>query len=931
MTVSFTFDFNNIVGIATILGAIATCIALYPLLMPYLQRLEGKISKVSDSEATYLKSLAKDLEERNQKNRWSNKFYVNVETELLERKLSYYISHRYYIAKSINPHLKEQDFNNLSNVEKIDSSRGRTFNSLESALKEAQDNAIIVIGPPGSGKTVSLRNLAINKVAERLSQKTNLIPIFINLGYFTGFNQDGSIKEFSVFLDEFFLASGYHKYLANRHWETLLKEGKCVFFLDGIDELPRHAGEFEDRSRMIADFVHAWPDSQFILSCRELDYNHEHSFQQILIKPFDRKHIKLYMKKYLSNFLKRDYKAIFHQIEESSGIYELCGNPFYLDLVCYFSESENKIPENKAQLFNFIIHEFVERENNKQRITANKDDFILAMSHLGYYLAVEKMVTTLRIDEYTNSLQKHKHRELFVQMIEYAIKGDLLEFNQQSQEIRFIHNRFQEFFSSFHILQNYRHDKSILPKNAFTNIWWRETILFVAGLDNEIDDFIELILKIRDDFTDSNKLVEDLLKIEMTILAFECILGNLNFNNKSLIAKVRDNLMQYYSEGLTLVKAKVLSAYRYDQSDEVIELLQKALSDESHWVSERAFFILSDGQFKMQLNIRSIIKEFFRFFIEGRILNTFVPILRSARRSRLMQLLLPLYFLLIIASLLSIAFVGYVYYSFFTFILFKLEFAFTAECFGCLIHIFIGFSAILYCLMHNNYPVLKRFIYVFPITLMIHYFVFNMPTLNFFLRFIMAGTAFLSYKLYGKFLKKHNESDLSVGSITAIFFGYSLLIPIFNFEAINNLWNIEFSLSLESPQEINSIMTLVSFISLPLILVCIIILLYREVRAIGQLKYLNQKIDGVLIKHGDEHDGILILAEMLESLSLIWTQKILLKNILDKMTISFEFSREQKMLLLTSLAKLVSNVTFRDTIYQKLEEEENNYRRSIKR
>ncbi len=44
MTVGFTFDFNTIVGIATILGATATCIALYPLLKPYLQRLEGKIS-----------------------------------------------------------------------------------------------------------------------------------------------------------------------------------------------------------------------------------------------------------------------------------------------------------------------------------------------------------------------------------------------------------------------------------------------------------------------------------------------------------------------------------------------------------------------------------------------------------------------------------------------------------------------------------------------------------------------------------------------------------------------------------------------------------------------------------------------------------------------------------------------------------------------
>lgn len=929
MTVGFTFDFNTIVGIATILGATATCIALYPLLKPYLQRLEGKISEVSDSEASYLKSLAKDLEHRNQKNRWSDKFYVNVDTELQDRGLSYDILPAFYIVKSINRHLKEQDFNNLNNVEKIDSSRGRTFNSLESALDEAQDNAVVVIAPPGSGKTVSLRNLAINKVEERLSRKNNHIPIFINLGYFTGFNQDGSIKEFDVFLDEFFSASSYYKYLANRHWETLLKEGKCVFFLDGIDELPRRAVEYEDRSQKIADFAHSWPNTQFILSCRELDYNRELSFQQILIKPFDRKHIESYMKKYFS---KRDYNAIFHQIEESPGMYELCGNPFYLDLVCYFSEFEKKIPENKAQLFNLIIHQFVERENKKQTITANEDDFILAMSHLGYYLAVERMVTTIRIDKYTNSLRKHNHRELFVQMIEYAIKGDLLELNQQNQEIRFIHNRFQEFFSSYYILRNYRYDKSILPENAFTNIWWKETILFVAGLDNEIDNFIEMILRRRDDFTDSNKLVEELLKIEMTILAFECILSNLNFNNQSLYEKVRNNLMQYYSEGVTLVKAKVLSAFRYDQSDETIALLQRALSDESLWVSERAFFILSDGQLKMQLkNARSTIKEFFRFFIEGRILNTFIPILRSARRSRLMQLLLPLYFLLIIASFLSIAFVGYVFSSFFVYIVFKLEYAFTAGCFRCILFLFMGSSVILYCLMHNNYPVLKRFIYVFPITLMMNYLLFNMPPFNFLLRLILVGTGFFSFFLYSKYLKKPNESSWSVGSLTAFFFGYSLLIPLFNFEAITNLVNIESGLSLDTPQEIDIIITILSFIFLPIFIVWTIIYLYREIRAIGQLNYQTKKIDGVLTQHGDEQHEILIFAEMLESLSLIWTQKILLKRILDRMTSPFEFSREQKMLFLTFLAKLVSSVPFRDAIYQQLEEEENNYRRLIKR
>ena len=926
MAINFLFDFNTIVGLATILGTIAVFISIYPLFQSILQRLGGNVSEVSEDEASYLMSLKKNLEFLNEKNRWSDEFYVNVNTELQKRE-NYDIQPSFYIAKSINRRLKEQDYNNLNNTEKVDSSRGRTFNSLVSALKEAQDNAVVVIAPPGSGKTVSLRNLTINKIKERLSRKTNLIPIFINLGYYTGFNQDGSIKEFDVFIDEFFSTLSYKEYLANRYWKTLLKNGKCVFFLDGIDELPRKAGEYEDRSKKIADFVKAWPNTQFILSCRELDYNRELHFQQILIKPFERKHIKSYIKNY---FPKKDFKVILHQIEKSPGIYELCGNPFYLDLVCFFAKyfkpkdkTHKKIPENKAQLFDFIIKKFVERENEKQ-IIIDKDDFMLAMSHLGYYLAVERRVTTIKKDEYINSIQKHKHRDMFLYMIEYAIKGDLLEFNEQSQQIRFMHNRFQEFFSSYHLLRNYRHNKSILPESAFTNIWWKETILFVAGLDNEIDDFIEMILAQRDKFTENNKLVEKLLKFEMTVLAFECILSNLNFNNQSLYEKVRANLIQAYSEGNTLVKAKVLSAFRYDYSEETIAFLQEAIDDESPWVSERAFFILSDGQLKIALNYQNIVKEFFRFFIEGRILNTFSPILKSARKSRKIQLLLPLYFLLIIASFFSIAIVGYVFYSFFHFILFKLEYAFTAECLSCLYAISLSSLVIVYSLKSNNYPLIKKFIYVVPQALILRYIVFNLQS-NIFYRLIFAGIGMLSFSLYGRYLKKPNESNFSIGSITAFLFGYSLLITMSNFGTMANLANIESVFSMDTPQAIENITPFFLLICIAIIFVLIITYLYREVKAIVQLDKMRNEVDAVL----DKQKNISIFAEMLDGLSLFWTQKILLKYILYKMTTHFEFSREQKMFFLGSLAKLVSSMLVKDAIYQLLEDEENNYRRLI--
>jgi len=377
-----------------------------------------------------------------------------------------------------------------------------------------------------------------------------------------------------------------------------LKQSRCIFFLDGIDELPRKPYEYEARCQKIADFVQAWPNTTFILSCRELDYNRELPFQQILIKPFDTKQIKSYMKRY---FGESEYQRVFEQIKKLPSIYELCSNPFYLDIICYFSKISDQIPESKTQLFDFIVNQFIDRENQKQMLTMNKNEFMLAISHLAYYLAVQRMTTTVNIDEYTNSIKELKNHELVMKAIGYAIKGDLLEFNENSREIRFIHNRFQEFFSSFHISKNYQKAEAIYPPNFFTNIWWKETVLFVAGFNNDnTDAFINSILDHRNIIVDSNKTIENLLKLEVTILAFECIANNPFFSNLELYQKIRDSLVDEYYQGDTLVKVKVLNVLKNDKAEKATNLIHTALTDNSLWVSERAFFILTDGQLKMQ-------------------------------------------------------------------------------------------------------------------------------------------------------------------------------------------------------------------------------------------------------------------------------------------------------------------------------------------
>ncbi len=955
-------NWEYLVGLATIISALAAVIALYPQFKPRLQKFFGKILEVSAEEDSYLDSLIRDLEKKNAMNRWSDKFYVDVDTELLEGVSSYNVPAAFYVIHSLNRGVREQDFNNLSNIEKIDSSRGRTFHSLEGALGEAKDNAVVLIAPPGNGKTVSLRNLAIKKAHARLAEHTNILPIFINLGYYTGFKPDGTAQEFDAFLEEYFARSGYLTFLANHHWLKLLQQGRCTFFLDGIDELPRRPGEYEQRSRKIAEFVNAWPNIPFILSCRELDYNRELSFQQILIKPFDRPHIRTYLGKYFSRSV---FKSVFNQLEASGGIFDLCSNPFYLDLVCYFTKLNLKIPENKTQLFNFIADQFIERECKKQGVRTTemfKAAFKGALAELAYFVAVRRMVTTLRLEDYLQTLPESRRAEQQA-LLQFAIEGDLLDYNAATGDVRFIHNRFQEYFSSLYILTRYQADPAALPASAFRNVWWKETVLFVAGLEIDVNALVGMILADRDRLPREN-LVDEMLWLDMSALALECLGGNLAYQQRppagqTLYQQVRGELLHAYQSGNTLLKAKIIYAFRHDKSPEVQKLLETALKDESSWVSERAFFILTEGQLRIPMAPREVLREYWRFFIEGRILETVRPIFKVALRSRLVLIFMPVYLLLVVLNFVAILVVAGVLYSFAYFLLYRFKFVLTSECLRCLLTICIGIFVLLYAFFKNNYPIFKRFLYIVPLCLMIRYLVFNMPS-SFAVKLVMMGVGLLFYTVYVRFLARQADDEYTLESITVLVFGFSLPVPFFNYE--NILFDLENNpilpgLSQVAPQirdainaspflkaittpagaldsavKINENSRLMVYVSLALLAVALVVLftyIWRQIRSFSRLKEYEREVRRLLAEPLEEAEKLNIIHYCLKNLPTNWSQKLFIRHVLEIMG-ELKFTREYKMSFLNQLAmKSARNRELRDSLYQHLEEEHNNYRRTI--
>jgi hypothetical protein len=555
----------------------------------------------------------------------------------------------------------------------------------------------------------------------------------------------------------------------------------------------------------------------------------------------------------------------------------------------------------------------------------------------------------------------------------------LLVYIEATGDIRFIHNRFLEYYSSQYIFQNYTSPDFSFPENFLTNIWWRETILLIASLENSIDRFVGKLLPDVRALDEELSYLNFFLKLRGFLLLFECInVSPLDSEKSVYYQELNDILLQYFKDGNTLTKAKILSAIERDNSKVALGILKLALNDKSNWVSERAFYILSEGDFKLQMNIDNILNEYWRFFKEGRTVSVLWPLLKSAWRSPKIALTLPLFFILMTVNLLSIVFIIYTIGYYFDHIIYRLNSSFTRECIRCIFVslLFIG-TILYYFLKKREYPVLTRLFYLSPLVFA-QYIMFtaSFKPSNYLHYAIIFGSAIVAVTIYNRVLKKPNERDFSLFQVTAGFLGnalgvYLLSITNFDYTPIANLvsdaisftgdatvsepiipgetiqdtsslsGNSQTSSSTSRPEgsaankrlvnnPFSSFEDLMVFIAFPIIVVIAGSRVLHQVRLSLKTKQIKNELSALL-------RGYILfpkdLAEQvyqkLEDVQFIWTKKILLSHFLKQLNEREDTSREFKIYFLVNLANLCTETNLKDAVYQLLEEEENNFSRTI--
>ncbi|MBT9312940.1 NACHT domain-containing protein [Leptothoe kymatousa] len=377
------------------------------------------------------------------------------------------------------------------------------------------DSKLVVWGAAGSGKSTSLRFLALRLSARATEEPEPTLPVFITLNEFSRNHTslsfvDAIIKEFS--------RGNLNEEQASSFARTLLTRGKLVILLDSLDEIPLSI--LSDVQQEIDQIVKQYPDNGFVLTCRygASDYIPA-SFKEVEMADFERDQVKTFVTNWFNHSDEDDITEQFlENLNENPQIRELTKNPLMLTMLCSIYSDGYEFPKDKSSLFEDATDLYLRKWDSFRRI--KRDDVYQGKlsrprrRDLFYLIAFKGMTGAEDSKFFWKRSQIERIIKDFIQHLP-DVEEDTLDADtqailnalesQHSLLTRSAHNTytfsyrsFQEYFTAMKAIDVIGPDehklKEFLSQYAQRRDW-RQTLLFEVERLPEADQFLTILFQ----------------------------------------------------------------------------------------------------------------------------------------------------------------------------------------------------------------------------------------------------------------------------------------------------------------------------------------------------------------------------------------------------------------------------------------------------
>ncbi|MFL6075184.1 MAG: NACHT domain-containing protein [Mycobacteriales bacterium] len=361
---------------------------------------------------------------------------------------------------------------------------------------------LVVLGPPGGGKTTLLKRVAVTLAAGGREARAAGVAARLPMLLFLRAHAERIIKDDGVTLADL-LSAALANYLVTEPSGWILdhlRAGRFTVMLDGLDEVADEA----DRAQ-----VAAWVDRQmaafhrndFILTSRPLGYrdNQVRATAVVQVRPLNEPQAGDFLRRwyelvsarvhdrddrYLQSEARQRADTLLEGLAQVPTLRELISNPLLLTMIAHVHYYRGALPGSRTELYEEICEVLLGRRQLAKGLSArpNAGQRLVVLQHLALRM-MELQVSDLSPREAAREIRDRLGRidpalraEEFLATVQ-AESGLLVE--RECGFYSFAHQTFQEYLAA-QALHESGHIGVLL--DHLGDPWWRETCVLFATM-----------------------------------------------------------------------------------------------------------------------------------------------------------------------------------------------------------------------------------------------------------------------------------------------------------------------------------------------------------------------------------------------------------------------------------------------------------------
>lgn len=431
-------------------------------------------------------------------------------------------------------------------------------------------NKILLLGDPGSGKTIEAINLL--HVICKSDAYQGTVPVFLSLAEY-------GIVWKSLFDGMHTLLTPFFGEISDDIIFELIQQQKLILILDGFDEITskEYKMKFVSEINKILGISNA---VCFITSRINQYHNNFHNIGQYKIKDLSQNKI-----------LRILHDHNIYDVPDT--YYDLFKKPLFLEIGIRVLSDKDSQPYNKSVLFKkYFYHLFLEREKNKavDDYNTNLYEILFIMGKLAYEF-FEK--ASISFDEFDEFFHKNNHRFSSSNICD-IFRVDIFKIQNA---IWFSHKQFKEFFAAYYLVHQYPIDSNTDLYNRYMSCEnWQEVMVFISGMIDNLNQqkiFFDLLLdKNIQTYIECTKYGNDLSSqlLELTLPEYaQYYLHTLYDSYTTIVEKYFNNIKSLFEPmcGRNTNQKLCIVGCFYDSSDLTYWFDWKDLSQDSVLIIEK--------------------------------------------------------------------------------------------------------------------------------------------------------------------------------------------------------------------------------------------------------------------------------------------------------------------------------------------------------